>query len=53
MKCIRKDCDKELDKKEIARRYGIESTVFIQDYCSPQCYTKDLMEKINNKEEIK
>ena len=45
MKCKRKNCNKKLDKKEIARKYGIESAIFEQGYCSPQCYTQDIMNK--------
>lgn len=46
MKCQRKECNVKLNKKEIAKKYGQNSSLLNLDYCTYKCYTKDLVNKI-------
>jgi hypothetical protein len=47
MKC--KYCKKEYDKEEVKRTLGEESAVYILDYCSAQCYTKNMTNRPDSK----
>ena len=39
--CKYKKCQKEFDRKDVARVYGELSSVFQGGYCSAICYTRD------------
>ena len=48
--CTCKECTQPYYKKEVIRVYGKDSMVSLLNFCSSQCYTKNLIRKqVENK----
>lgn len=43
--CTCKECSQPYDKKEVKRVYGVESSVYIMNFCSARCYTDYISDK--------